>query len=244
MALLDIISYAVSPKRTGRYAPSDFKYLRPWQPKPGELRRRAEAIHGSIVPSIWEIPMRAVIRPLAAALSVACAIAFFAALPIGAAFAKDAPPPELPQAPKQIQLTDKQIEGVIAAKPDIDAVIAKLPQDSDKPDPKTIAQLDAIVKKHGFATYDEYSAAAFTVYMVMDGFDPETKKYVGSEAMIKKQIDEVKGDKKMSAKEKKDALKELNEQLKLVAPLQFPGDVQVVSKYYDKLAPLMSQDQQ
>jgi hypothetical protein len=188
--------------------------------------------------------MRAVIRPLAASLGLACAILFFAATPTGFAVAKDAAPPEQAQAPKQISLTDKQVEGVIAAKPDIDAIIAKLPQDSEKPDPKTMAQLDGIVKKHGFASYDEYSAAAFSVYMVMDGFDPQSKKYVGSEAMIKKQIDEVKGDKKMSVKEKKDALKELSEQLKSIAPLQFPGNVQVVGKYYDKLSPLMSQDQQ
>ena len=52
----------------------------------------------------------------------------------------------------------------------------------------------------------------------MAGFDPATKKYVGTEAVIKAQIAEVQADKKMSAKDKKEALADLNEALKTPAP--------------------------
>ncbi len=53
-------------------------------------------------------------------------------------------------------LTDKQIEGVIAAQKDIDAIMEKLPQ-GGKPDQKVIAQLEAVAKKNGFASYGEYA---------------------------------------------------------------------------------------
>jgi len=188
--------------------------------------------------------MRAVTRPVAAALSLACMLLFAAALPIAGAFAKDAEPEQAQDVLKQIALTDKQMEGVIAAKPDIDAIMAKLPQDTEKPDPKVMARLEGAAKKHGFANYDEYETVILNINLVMDGFDPEAKKYVGSEAMLKRQIEEVKADKKMSAQDKKEALEELNEALQSITPVQIPGNVQVVTKFYDKLAPLMPQDQQ
>ena len=46
---------------------------------------------------------------------------------------------------------------------------------------------------------------------MLAGFDPATKKYVGPEAVIKAQIAQVEADKKMSAKDKKEALADLND---------------------------------
>jgi hypothetical protein len=81
--------------------------------------------------------------------------------------------------------------------------------------------------------------------MVLGGFDPVTKKYVGSEAVIKAQIAQVQADKKMSAKDKKDAIADLNQALKAPEPpLQNKGNIDVVTKYYDKLAAIMGDDQQ
>ena len=54
---------------------------------------------------------------------------------------------------KQIKLTDKQIEGFIAAQKDMAAVAEKMQGNSDKPDPKMQAELEAIAKKHGFASF-------------------------------------------------------------------------------------------
>jgi len=79
---------------------------------------------------------------------------------------------------------------------------------------------------------------------VLAGFDPQTKKYVGDEIVLKKEIAETQADKKMSPADKKEELTQLNEALKSVKPLQFPGNVAVVTKYYDKLAEAMPQGQQ
>jgi hypothetical protein len=81
--------------------------------------------------------------------------------------------------------------------------------------------------------------------MVLGGFDPATKKYVGTEAVIKAQIAQIQADKKMSAKDKKDALADLNEALKAPEPaIQNKGNIDLVTKYYDKLAAIMGDDQQ
>ncbi len=73
---------------------------------------------------------------------------------------------------------------------------------------------------------------------MLAGFDPATKKYVGTEAVIKAQIAQVQADKKMSAKDKKEALADLNEALKSPAPpIENKGNIDLVVKYYDKLAP-------
>jgi hypothetical protein len=192
--------------------------------------------------------MREFIRPFAAALSVACLAASLAVLSSGSAMAQAkqqmAAPAGQPPALKQIALTDKQIEGVLAADKDMEAITSKLPQDGKAPDPKVVAQLEAVAKKNGFANYDDYNVVVDNIGLVMGGFDPATKKYIGSEAVVKAQIAQVQADKKMSAKDKKDALDDLNEALKTPAPaIQNKGNIDLVGKYYDKLALIMGDDQ-
>jgi len=201
--------------------------------------------------------MRPIIRPVAAALSIGCLAMLLAAMSATGAFAqakqappaKQAAPAPAPQAAppaeaplKQIALTDKQIESVLASQKEMDAITEKLPEDA-KPDPKITAQLETVAKKYGFASYDDYNVVIDNVSLVLGGFDPQTKKYVGTEAVIKQQIAAVQADKKMSAKDKKEALADLNDQLKTPAPvIENKGNIDVVGKYYDKLAEAMSED--
>ena len=194
--------------------------------------------------------MREFIRPVATALSIACLTASLAVVSTGAfAQAKMAPAPsaqeqQAPPPVKQMALTDKQIEGVIASSKDMDAITDKLPENA-KPDPKITAQLEAIAKKNGFASFDEYNDVTDNIGMVMAGFDPVSKKYVGNEAVIKSQITQVQADKKMSPKDKKEALADLNDALKTPAPpIANKGNIDLVTKYYDKLAATMATDQQ
>jgi len=196
--------------------------------------------------------MREFVRPAAVAFSMICLAASIAAMSTDGALAQTkqetapsqaAPPPGQPPAIKQMALTDKQIEGVLVAQKDMDAITSKLP-DNAKPDPKVIAQLEAVAKKHGFASYDEYNDVMDNIGIVLGGFDPATKKYVGSEAVIKAQIAQVEADKKMSAKDKKEALADLNQALKAPAPpIENKGNIDLVAKYYDKLGALMGEDQ-
>jgi hypothetical protein len=53
---------------------------------------------------------------------------------------------------------------------------------------------------------------------------------------VKKQIDEVSADAKMSAEDKKAALADLNTALKYTANVQYPDNIKIVTKYYDKLS--------
>jgi hypothetical protein len=196
--------------------------------------------------------MREFVRPAAVALSMVCLAALIGAISNDGALAQTkqemapsqaAPPPGQPPAIKQMALTDKQIEGVLAAQKDMDAITSKLPDDAP-PDPKVIAQLEGVAKKHGFASYDEYNDVMDNISLVLGGFDPATKKYVGSEAVIKAQIAQVEADKKMPAKDKKDALADLNQALKAPEPpIENKGNIDLVAKYYDKLAALMGEDQ-
>jgi hypothetical protein len=194
--------------------------------------------------------MREMFRPAACAMSVACLAFAISAMSSGEvlAQAKQAPPkqsapaqaapPAAAEAPsiKQIALTEKQIQGVLAASKDVDAITDKIPENA-KPDPKVDAQLDAVAKKNGFASYDEYNTVVDNISLVLGGFDPATKKFIGAEAVLKAQVAQVQADKKMSAKDKKAALADLNEALKSPPPaIENKGNIDLVTKYYDKLA--------
>jgi hypothetical protein len=200
--------------------------------------------HRPQAPLFKETSMRALIRPALTALSIAWLAAAFAA---GGAFAQSkqetAPAQEVQPQLRQIPLTEKQILGVLAAQKDVDAVTSKLP-DNARPDAKVLAQLDAVAKKNGFASYDEYNNVMDNISLVLGGFDPATKKYVGSEALIKSQIIQIEADKKMSADDKKQALSYLNMALQAPEPaVENKVNIDLVAKYYDKLAELMGDDQ-
>ncbi|MFO1112188.1 MAG: hypothetical protein U1E61_23700 [Bradyrhizobium sp.] len=193
--------------------------------------------------------MRDPIRSVAAALAIAGLANAISIASMGGVFAQQqmAPPPK--QAPvqaapqpaqlpelKQIALTEKQIESVLAAQKDMDAITDKIPENA-APDPKIDAKLDEAVRKYGFANYPDYNTVIDNIGLVLGGIDPITKKYVGTEAVIKAQIAQVTDDKKMSAKDKKEALGELNEALKQPQPaVQNKGNIDLVLKYYDKLS--------
>lgn len=137
----------------------------------------------------------------------------------------------------QVALTQAQIDGLIASQADMIAAQPKTQSESDKPDPKVQAKMEAIAKKHGFTGLDQYAAVSESIGIVMAGFDPDTKSYVGPTGVIKKQIAQVQADKSMPAKDKAEALKELKEAMSAGDQAKPPaGNVELVGKNFDKLA--------
>ena len=69
----------------------------------------------------------------------------------------------------------------------------------------------------------------------MAAIDPQTKVFTDPQTAIMKEIEDVRSDKTISNSEKKQLLVELNEALKSAQPIQFPTNVELVKKYYDKI---------
>jgi hypothetical protein len=177
------------------------------------------------------------VRPLAAALALFCLGSTPPLLAPAAALAQSQPAAAPDEPMKQIALTEAQVQSYLDAAVDIEPMLDKIPQnDSGQLDAKVMTQLDAVAKKHQFASFEDYQDVAANIGVVMDGVDPQTKKYVGADVMLKKQIAEVQADAKMPAADKKQALAELNEALKSIDPVKNAGNIDLVLKYYDKLA--------
>ena len=140
---------------------------------------------------------------------------------------------------KQIKLTEKHIQGFMAASKDM----AKLYDgaDPDKPDPKVEAQAAAVAKKNGFASLAEHDVVSFNISLVMSGIDPQTKKFTEPSEQIKKEIAALKGDQSVPEAEKREGLAQLEAALKDAKPVQFKQNIALVLKYFDKLAPLMQE---
>jgi hypothetical protein len=181
---------------------------------------------------------------LAAAVSMLAGAAFAQQgkqAPSKQAPAKQAPakqPEPEPAGPDQIALTEKQVQSFITATPEINKIVAAL---QAEPDEKTVAQLDDIAKKAGFANFDEYETVNANISMVMQGIEPGTKKFGDPKAMIRAQIKEVQGDKTLKPAEKKEALAELNQALKEIQPIKNQGNIALVEKSYDEIAKLMQE---
>jgi len=176
--------------------------------------------------------MRIVIHRFLVVFSVALTAALsFGALSQNAA-AEEATPPD--ESVEQIALTDAQIESFIAAQKEMLPIVAKAPE-ADKPDPKVMEQLEAVAKKYQFANYAEYRDVDENIGLVMSGIDPGTKKYVGPDAVIKKDIALIDSE-NLAANDKKRQLDEEQSKLKsLPEPVKFPANIDLVVKNYDKI---------
>jgi hypothetical protein len=167
-------------------------------------------------------PLRPVLR-LAAACLVLAAVSWTLS---------DAP--VVAQAPlKQIDLTEKQVQGFIAAQKPMTDAADKMQGDTS--DPKLQAALEAVARQQGFKDLAEYDEVAATISMVMAGIDPETRKFTQADDAIRQQIKDLQADKTVPADEKKQAIEELNEALKQAQPIRNPANIELVRKYYDKI---------
>jgi len=135
----------------------------------------------------------------------------------------------------QIQLTEKHVQGFIAAQKDMSAVVEKMQAAADQSNAAFEAELEAVTKKYGFKDFSEYEAVAANISMVMGAIDPQTKTFTDPQTAIRKEIAEVTADQTIPDQEKKQLLEELGEALTSAQPIQFPANVELVKRYYDKI---------
>jgi hypothetical protein len=144
------------------------------------------------------------------------------------------------QTVKQIKLTEKNVEGFIAAHKDLSSVGEKMQGSaSPKRDPQVEAELEEVAKKHGFSNYAEYDDVVANISMVLAGIDPLSKEFTEARVAIQNEIDAVNADTSIADGAKKQMLDELTEALKSAQPIEHPGNVELVRMYYDKIEVLM-----
>jgi hypothetical protein len=136
-----------------------------------------------------------------------------------------------------IQLNDKNVEGFIAAQKDMSAVAEKMLGTTflNQADAKYRKEHEVIAKRYGFADFAEYKAVANSISWVMASMDSKTKEYVDPQTAIKQEIENIRTDKTIANREKKELLAELDTALRAVASIQFPGNIELVKKYYEKI---------
>jgi hypothetical protein len=137
----------------------------------------------------------------------------------------------------QIKLTEKHVEGFIAAQKEMSALFEKIQSAafSGQVNTKYQAELEAVTKKNGLKNFAEYEAVAANISMVMAAMDPQTGVFADPRTAIKKEIENADADKTIPDREKKALLKELNEALKSAESIEFPSNIELVQKYRDKI---------
>jgi hypothetical protein len=132
----------------------------------------------------------------------------------------------------QVRLTEKHVERFIAAKKDMSAVVEKMMQGDNA---KYEAELKAVTRKHGFKNFAEYEAIAASISLVMAAIDPQTKVFTDPHTAIKKELEDVSAETNISSSQKTKLLRSLHLALRAARAIQFPTNIELVQKYYDKI---------
>jgi hypothetical protein len=133
---------------------------------------------------------------------------------------------------RQIELSEEKIVQYLAAKPALDAILAKA---AIAPEPRFMRLLNETARKNGFADYADYESVAVNIVWILTGIDPLSKKYVGVQPVTKAEAVILLSDKTLSPHDHKLRLDPLHAQMLTAAPAKFPANVTLVTKYYDKL---------
>jgi hypothetical protein len=159
--------------------------------------------------------MREMLRPMAAAVLALALVAAWGGWR----------PATAQMVTKQIQLTEKQVEGFIAAQRKMAAAKE--------------ADYESVAKAHGFSSLDELDTVEANILLVIDGLDPQTMAFAQPPVQIKQRIDEINKDTSMPEPQRKQALAELNEELKTAQPLQFPANIELVKRYFERIVAVL-----
>jgi len=106
----------------------------------------------------------------------------------------------------QIKLTEKHVEGFIAAQKDMSAVVEQVMQGtvlSNSSNAKYEAELMSVIKKHGFKNFAEYEVVTASIYSVMASIDPQTRVFTDLRTAIKRELVGVNSEKNVPNSEKK-----------------------------------------
>jgi hypothetical protein len=129
----------------------------------------------------------------------------------------------------QIKLTERQVEGFVASRKEIEAITPA------KADPKLLADLEAICRKHGFKDLDEYEDVVANIAMVLAGINPQTGTFLDPRIPLKERIDEIIAAKNISGADRQRMLYELDEAMENAGPIKNLENIELVKKYYDKI---------
>jgi hypothetical protein len=132
---------------------------------------------------------------------------------------------------KQMKLTEQHIQGFIASQQELTAMADRLQEAGDKPDPKLQAELEALAKKYGFASFGELDDVAANISIVMAGLDPQTGDYSDPLETIKQEMEDIKADTSIPDNDKKQMIEEMTAALRTTPPLQYKENVEVVKKH-------------
>ena len=136
---------------------------------------------------------------------------------------------------KQVKLTEQHVKGYISAYDTLQKALEKIEKAGEEPDPKLIAELEAIAKKHGFSSFDELDSVASTITFMMTGFDQETGSFTEPRKVMQDEIAALKGDKSLKDKERKELLGELEQALKVAPDVAHKSNIDLVKKYLKQL---------
>ncbi|MFM1815260.1 MAG: hypothetical protein RLZ98_1955 [Pseudomonadota bacterium] len=173
------------------------------------------------------------LKKLTAGLLMALALVF--AAPLQGALAQDAEVPEF----TQMKLTDQHLTSFIAAQGDLAAISKRIEAAGDKEDPKLDADLEALAKKYGFASFEQLEDVASNIMFVLDVTDPKTGEFRDPKEDIKAEMAEIDADKSIPADEKKKRKEQLQEDMKAIPNLKFKENLAVVNKHREALEKAM-----
>src|ERR1700720_4123957 len=119
---------------------------------------------------------------------------------------------------KQVKLTEKHIQGFMAA----DEEMAKIyGANVDNSDPKVKEQGEAVARKNGFASRAEHDDVSMKIAIIISGSDKQTKKFTEPPERVREEIAALKADKSVSDEAKKEDLAQLEAALKGAKPIKF-----------------------
>jgi hypothetical protein len=164
--------------------------------------------------------------------------------------------------PEEIKLTEALVNGFIAAQPEMIPLMQKNvadlmnraegitdPAQYPKPDPAIIAEMETVIKKHGFASQKDYtdtaatimSAAMSSLFKGTENFERPVDDSAKVRAEFLAEIESVNAEQQLTAVQKTYIVAKLNKAMARVKPPKYPENYELLGAMSGKLKAMMDQ---
>lgn len=136
---------------------------------------------------------------------------------------------------QQIRLTETQITNYLKAQNELEKQLEKIEKAGRDPDPKLVQALENLAKKYGFASFEELDSVVSNISFILAGFDQDSGKFSEPRVAMAEEVEALKRDKSMPARERNALIQELEEAIKNTPNVQHRENITLVGKYRKQL---------
>lgn len=141
----------------------------------------------------------------------------------------------------QIELNEGHIKGYLKIGPKLAKMFDRIDKADDTPDDKLKAELEALAKEGGFASFEDLETAVSNITFVMSGINEDDGTFREPVDVLKQELADTEADQDLKGNDKAELIAAIKESIEHTPKLKHQANVALVQKHFKALVKLFEE---